>query len=570
MRWMGLCVLAAVFAGCAARQGAVTVSRATGTGSATMENGLAVFTVLDQETGRIDRRLFGQFMERPSWGETGPEGALVPGTGKLLPAVVDILREMRIPIVRFPGGTDVDYLDWRDMGDNIPGREGGRPVSTGHKGDKVTNRFGYDEFLRLAEELRWQVIVVVNLREALLGIKPVSEAARDAAGLVAYCAVAPGAKLPAGMPDWPGLRARNGHAAPYRVDYVQLGNETWAFREKMRELHGDRMEDFYAECVAAYEEAIHAVSPGVRLIADYDESIAPKIANRLGKRLACFCGHYYVPWTIQRVLKDGVEVPRESLTAEDIWRAWVTTPRIDAEGCAVVDSKVLRGSPALGYPVAVTEWNWNGGWGHQPGQVALRSLFARGVGAAGFLHAFMRHGSDIVLGNQSMLVGTGWGIAAVKVDKAGARQPVMNPSGMVTMLYSQHHGDRLMAMKEAGVPSYRQPFEMGGIKPSPKVLEIDAVATADGKTVYWHAINRSFDRPLPVTVDMSALGVRSGRARLHLMEGRLDDAGEGPVARLREESVRVTKGVARFDLPARCVVVLEAPRAARRVSAVSG
>jgi len=523
------------------------------------ENQTIFFRISRQETGPVSRLLFGQFMERPSWGETGPEGALVPGTGDLLPEVVNFLQEMRIPIVRFPGGTDVDYMDWRDMVDNIPGREGDRPVSVGHRGHQVTNRFGYDEFLRLAEKLGWKVILVVNLRDALLNIRPVREAALHAAGLIAYATAPPGTKLPEGMPDWPSLRARNGHPEPYRVEYVQLGNETWAFRAKMLEIHGERMAQFYADCVAAYEEAIHAVAPGVRIITDYDDAIAPLIASRLGKKLDSFCGHYYTPWMIQRVLKDGEEVPIGSLTAEEIWYAWVSTPKIDSAGHSVVESRVLTSAPALGYPVAATEWNWNGGWPHGVEKVALNSSFAKGVGSAGFLHAFMRKGSVIRIATQSMLVGTGWGIAAIKVDRTGTRPPVMSPSGMVTALYSNHVGDRLLAMEETGMPSYRQPFEMGGIKASPRVALIDAVATTDTRTVYWHAINRSFDRPLDVHIDVREFGCLSGTARVYTMEGKLHDDDAGPSAWIEKAEAHLSNGAVRLKLPPRSVSIVEVP-----------
>ena len=75
---------------------------------------------------RIDPRIFGQFMERPSWaGEIGPEAALISGTNTLRPDARDLIRNMQIPIVRFPGGTDVDHVDWLDMIDSVPGRPGG-------------------------------------------------------------------------------------------------------------------------------------------------------------------------------------------------------------------------------------------------------------------------------------------------------------------------------------------------------------------------------------------------------------------------------------------------------------
>ncbi len=133
----------------------------------------------------------------------------------------------------------------------------------------------------------------------------------------------------------------------------------------------------------------------------------------------------------------------------------------------------------LGYKVAVTEWNWNGGWrGHDREGMALDSLLPRGLGAAGYLHGLMRHADVTDIGTQSMLVGIGWNIAAIGADRDNAAPARMRPTGMATMLYSQHHGDRLMAMESEGVPCYRQPFEMAGIKPAEKVAMVDALVTA--------------------------------------------------------------------------------------------
>ena len=145
---------------------------------------------------RVDPRVFGQFMERPSWGEIGPEGALVTGTNRLQPEVFRLPQQMQIPVLRFPGGTDVDFLDCREMVSNVPGRGEQRPVSTGHKGHKVTNRFGYDEFMQFSESVKAEPILVVNLRDGLLKKRPMGEYVQHVAGLVAYCNAPIGAKLP--------------------------------------------------------------------------------------------------------------------------------------------------------------------------------------------------------------------------------------------------------------------------------------------------------------------------------------------------------------------------------------
>ena len=63
--------------------------------------------------------------------------------------------------------TGADLKTAKDMVDNVPGRAGPRPVTTGHNGGTITNRFGYDEFLRVAESLGAEPLLVVNLRDEL-------------------------------------------------------------------------------------------------------------------------------------------------------------------------------------------------------------------------------------------------------------------------------------------------------------------------------------------------------------------------------------------------------------------
>lgn len=46
----------------------------------------------------------------------------VEGQVRLPAEIVGMRRNMRIPIVRFPSGTDIDHIDWTDMVSNVPGR----------------------------------------------------------------------------------------------------------------------------------------------------------------------------------------------------------------------------------------------------------------------------------------------------------------------------------------------------------------------------------------------------------------------------------------------------------------
>jgi len=234
---------------------------------------------------------------------------------------------------------------------------------------------------------------------------------------------------------------------------------------------------------------------------------------------------------------------------------------IDTDGRSIISHPGINAARRLGYKVAVTEWNWNGWWrfnGHKP---ALDSSFAKGLGAAGYLHAFMRAADVIEVGCQSMLVGNSWGITSIKADAEGKVPPFYMPTGQVTMFYSQHHAEKLLALVSRNVPTYKQPYQMGGIRPKEKVAYIDALATADERRIYFHAINRSLEQSKDVTIDVSAFGRLEGRAVHYVLEGRLNDVPEPDESR---QIGRITQRNINFDgktltvaLPHRSVSCIE-------------
>ncbi len=524
-----------------------------------------VFRIQDETLHPIDPRMFGQFMERPSWGEIGPEGALVPGTNRLQPKVCDLIEEMNPPVMRFPGGTDVGFMDWRDMVSNVPGRGAERPVSVGHKGHKVTNNYGFDEFLALCEDLGSQPILVVNFRNALQQKKPLAEVARDAAELVAYCNAPVGAKLPEGMPDWPAIRKKNGRAKPYAVKIWQIGNETWFPFKKIEGMTKEEKDNHGAKCMVALCRAMLEIDPTIEFIVDgHGETFNASLLARkkLGDKIGHFVFHCYSPWKVTEVLKEGKNVPVGSLTEADVWHAWVATPGFDDDGLAVFGNPLLAQARREGLRIAITEWNWNGAWGIGPWP--LNSVLAKGIGAAGFLHAMMRAGDVVDIGCQSMLVGNKWGIHAIWADRAGKEPPHYMPSGQATMLYSHHHGPNRLNLVAENVPAYEQLFKMAGINPKEKVACLDALATAGGDAVFFHVINRSFDADYTVAIDVSKLGPLKTTAIRHTLIGRLNDKPEegqpAQVAEIVHTEIEYDGKTLTATLPARTVSSIEMPR----------
>src|SRR5680860_971281 len=156
---------------------------------------------------------------------------------------------------------------------------------------------------------------------------------------------------------------------------------------------------------------------------------------------------------------------------------------------------------ASSFDVATTEWNWNGWYAGPFGNGNLTQPdLAKGLGAAGFLHALMRSGDKIKLACQSMLVGKSWGITAIRVDPEYEQNPVCFPSGQVTGLYSNYHGNQLLDVNYKNIPGYIQPLKMNAIRSYPGVADLDILATKSDDQLFVHVINRNFEKEYSLNI----------------------------------------------------------------------
>ena len=508
-------------------------------------------TITDKVENTIDHRLFGHFLERPSWGttrqETGPERAYHAPTDNLHPEVVGILDRADVPVIRWPGGTDVDHMNWTDMIDNAPDREqAARPASVGHTGESVTNRFGMDEALNLAEEIESEMILVVNLLDGLSGKRTVEEAALHEAGLIAYATAPLGADLPEGMPDYPALRAQNGRAEPWNVRYAQIGNEWFLFRDANgrpllpfgNSVDPDVEERLY-QVLDATIAAIHAVDPDIEIILDgMNDWFVDGVRERLGDRVDYLTFHQYHPWALNTIERDNdfdgtidetFEIRswvQDPANRDETWYAWIAPRRVDEDGRAVLPHNVERTRRA-GYPLVSTEWNWNGRYSAGDSGGFLESYHARGLGSTSYLFEMMREGGDVVLATQSMTVGWNWQIAGIAYPAPGSNLAYRRPSFVSTTLLAAHHGDERVDVTYDDLPTYAQPFKMGtGIYPKAEVALVDPIATRTADSVYVHLIHRHFDRPQTVRLDLSAYDGVGGVANVYSMVGSpVDEVG---------------------------------------------
>jgi alpha-L-arabinofuranosidase len=200
----------------------------------------------DHHRGQVDRRLFGSFVEH--MGRCVYSGIYEPTHPRADPAgfrtdVADLVRELGVSLVRYPGGNFVSGYDWTD---GIGPRDR-RPRRFDLAWRAIeTNQVGTDEFLAWASGLGLEPMLAVNLGTA--GV-------REAAALVEYCNVGGGTA-------WSELRRTNGGDAPHGVRLWCLGNEMdgpWQIGHKPAEA--------YAALAAEAAKAMRLVDPAIELVA---------------------------------------------------------------------------------------------------------------------------------------------------------------------------------------------------------------------------------------------------------------------------------------------------------------
>jgi alpha-L-arabinofuranosidase len=200
----------------------------------------------DHRRGEVDRRLFGSFVEHMGrcvyTGIFEPTHPLADAAG-FRTDVAELVKELGVSLVRYPGGNFVSGYDWAD---GIGPRER-RPRRFELAWRAIeTNQVGTDEFLSWAGGVGIEPMLAVNLGTA--GV-------REAAALVEYCNVAGGT-------EWSDLRRSHASSTPYGVRLWCLGNEMdgpWQIGHKSAER--------YAALAAEAAKAMRLVDPAIELVA---------------------------------------------------------------------------------------------------------------------------------------------------------------------------------------------------------------------------------------------------------------------------------------------------------------
>ena len=150
------------------------------------------------------------------------ENSSIPNENGMRTDVVEALKEIQVPVLRWPGGCFADEYHWKD---GIGPKEKRKKMINTHWGGVVEdNSFGTHEFMELCRQLGCKTYINGNVGSGT--VQEMSEWVE----YMTFNGVSP-------MAD---LRRENGHEQPWKVDYFGVGNENWGCGGSMRpEYYGD-------------------------------------------------------------------------------------------------------------------------------------------------------------------------------------------------------------------------------------------------------------------------------------------------------------------------------------------
>ncbi|NLC58673.1 MAG: alpha-N-arabinofuranosidase [Armatimonadetes bacterium] len=399
----------------------------------------------------IQPNLYGHFIEHLGECVYGGiwvgEGSPIANTDGIRNDVVQLLRRMRPPVVRWPGGCFADDYHWEH---GIGPRAQRRRTVNLHWGETVeTNAFGTHEFLRFCELLGAAPYICGNVG---------SGSPRELRDWVEYCNFAGDSTLAQ-------QRAANGHPEPFRVRFWGVGNENWG-------CGGNLTPEEYATEYRRFATYLRSFSgTPLTLIAcgpsGNDPHWTRRFFTKLGgfPNLQCFAAHYYC----------GTAGTATNYTVDQWYQLLEQAARM--EPLIVQQRAILDGfDPQRRIGLIVDEW---GTW-HPPAEERNRPLHWQqntirdALVAALTLDTFNRHADKVVMGNIAQMLNVLQAVVLTEEDRA-----LVTPTGHVYTIYAPHQGAEAILADFAAEPiSYAGGGQLFGLAGSASLRDDRLFLTA--------------------------------------------------------------------------------------------
>lgn len=400
----------------------------------------------DVSKGKINRNIYGHFSEHLGrciyegiWvGEDSP----IPNTEGIRNDVLDALRQLNIPVLRWPGGCFADEYHWKD---GVGARENRKQMVNTHWGGVVeNNHFGTHEFLRLCELLGCEPYISGNVGSGT--VQEMSEWVE----YMTFDGVSP-------MAAW---RQENGREKPWNVKYFGVGNENWGCGGNMRPEYYADLYRRYQTYVRNYgENKIYKIACGPN-VDDY--RWMETVMREAHPYMDAISLHYY---TIPGEFWTG-KGPATGFSEQE----WFTTMKKALH----MDELITRHSaimdqydPNKRIGLIVDEW---GTWfdvepGTNPGFLYQQNTIRDALVAGLTLNIFHEHNDRVVMANIAQIVNVLQSVILTEGEKM-----ILTPTYHVFDMYKVHQDAERLATHHSGAD-----YEMNG----EKIPQVSVTASRD-------------------------------------------------------------------------------------------
>lgn len=385
---------------------------------------------LDLPGSRISRHLYGHFAEhlgRCIYGGfwVGPDSP-IPNANGLRLDVVEALRRLQIPNLRWPGGCFADEYHWRD---GIGPRDARPRMVNSHWGDVVEdNSFGTHEFMELCELLGADPYISGNVGSGTV---------KEMSDWVEYLTRDDDSPMAT-------LRRENGRDEPWRVPFWGIGNEPWG-------CGGSMTGGAYTELARQYStySRNHGGNQLFRIAAgasdgDYvwTETLMKSISH-LGNTQeprGIFQGISFHAYTSTGDWTDKGDATE--FTSEEYYLALAAVRRVEsflAGHSAVMDVY----DPGKKVGLVLDEWGtwWNPTPETNPGFLEQQNALRDALVASYHFDAFHRHADRLVMANIAQTINV---LQAMLFADAATGSLVLTPTYHVFEMNTGHHDARAL------------------------------------------------------------------------------------------------------------------------------
>ena len=366
-----------------------------------------------QSAGIIHKELYGQFAEHLG---TCIYGGLWVGNNSSIPNingyrkdVLHALQDLKVPVLRWPGGCFADEYHWMDG----IGPQDKRPKMQNNNwgGTIEDNSFGTHEFLNLCELLGAEPYISGNV-----GSGTVEELAKWVEYMTSD-----------GDTPMANLRRKNGRQKAWKVKYLGVGNESWGCGGNMRpEYYSDLFRRYSVYCRNYDTNRLYKIASGA---SDYDYNWTKVLMDNVGNRMDGLSLHYYTVkgWS-------GSKGSATKFLNDEYY--WTIGKCLEIEDvikkhCSIMD----KSDPQKRIGLLVDEWGtW---WDEEPGTIrghlyqqnTMRDAFV----AALTLNIFHRHVDRVKMANIAQVVNVLQSM--ILTDMKGNGHMVLTPTYHVFKMY---------------------------------------------------------------------------------------------------------------------------------------